>query len=92
MSIGAGSLLIPGLGPLVALGPISGFVSGALSGGIVGALIDFGIPETEGYEYEQHVRAGAILAIVTTDEQKTDQVAEIMRVHGAINVRTHLEH
>lgn len=46
---GIGSLAIPGLGPLIAAGPImaalSGAAAGAALGGITGALVGLGIPE-----------------------------------------------
>ena len=49
--IGLGALAIPGLGPLIAAGPIigalTGLGSGGVVGGIIGALIGLGIPEYE---------------------------------------------
>src|ERR1700712_2165453 len=47
--VGIGALAIPGLGPLIAAGPIlaalSGVAAGAAVGGLTGALIGMGIPE-----------------------------------------------
>src|SRR6476469_11019208 len=46
---GIGALAIPGVGPLIAAGPIMGALSGAAvigaAGGLTGALIGVGIPE-----------------------------------------------
>jgi len=53
LAAGAGALFIPGLGPLVAAGPIAGLLSGAAARGIAGGLIDWGIPEEEGRQYEE---------------------------------------
>ena len=45
--IGAGSMMIPGLGIIAAAGPITGLLSGTVTGGIVGGLVDLGIPENK---------------------------------------------
>src|SRR3954469_13743242 len=48
---GIGALAIPGVGPLIAAGPIMAALSGAAiggaTGGLVGGLIGLGIPEIE---------------------------------------------
>ena len=53
---GIGALAIPGVGPLIAAGPImatlSGAAVGATAGGVTGALIGLGIPEYEAKMYE----------------------------------------
>src|SRR5687767_413211 len=53
---GIGALAIPGVGPLIAAGPImaalSGAAAGAAVGGITGALVGLGIPEVEAKAYE----------------------------------------
>jgi len=41
--IGAGSMVIPGLGIIAAAGPVTGLLSGAVTGGVVGGLVDLGI-------------------------------------------------
>jgi len=68
---GIGSLLIPGVGPYIAAGPILGALSGAAvggaTGGIIGALVGLGIPEYEAKRYEGKVRGGNILISVHTD-------------------------
>src|SRR3954451_17691257 len=69
---GIGALAIPGLGPLIAAGPImaalSGAAVGATTGGITGALIGLGIPEYEASRYEGKVKGGSALLCVHTDE------------------------
>src|ERR1700734_1193606 len=48
---GIGALAIPGVGPLIAAGPILGAVAGlgggGAVGGLIGALVGMGIPEYE---------------------------------------------
>src|SRR6185436_8281690 len=53
---GIGALAIPGVGPLIAAGPImaalGGAAAGAAVGGVAGALVGMGIPEIEAKQYE----------------------------------------
>ena len=59
---GIGALAIPGVGPLIAAGPIMGALSGAAvgaaTGGLAGALIGLGIPEYEAKRYEGKITGG----------------------------------
>ena len=87
--VGAGALAIPGIGPIVAAGPIAAALSGALAGGIAGGLVDWGIPSEASERYENSVAQGNILAIIRTDDMKVTQAAKILRDHGADNVESH---
>lgn len=68
---GVGSLAIPGVGPLIAAGPIMAALAGAAAGGVVGgvtgALVGLGIPEFEAKRYEGRVKNGGILLSVHCD-------------------------
>ncbi|MCQ6279301.1 general stress protein [Bacillus sp. EB600] len=65
---GVGALAIPGIGPLLAAGPIAATLTGAAvgagAGGLAGALIGMGIPEEEADRYEGYVKEGKILVVV----------------------------
>src|SRR5882757_9258698 len=65
---GIGALAIPGLGPLIAAGPIMAALGGAgvggAVGGIVGALVGMGIPEYEAKRYEGMIQKGSVLLSV----------------------------
>ena len=89
LAVGAGALAIPGIGPLMAAGPLAGAISGAATGGIAGGLIDWGIPANRSDYYEGKVREGRILATVRTGDEKVDQAALILRNNGASDVETH---
>src|SRR5271155_5471300 len=77
---GIGTLAIPGLGPLIAAGPILAALSGAAAGGAVGglagALIGLGIPEYEAKRYEGAVKNGNILISVHTEDSKERDAAK----------------
>lgn len=86
---GVGALAIPGIGPILAAGPLAAALSGAVAGGLGGGLIDLGIPEQRGKEYEQDVQQGRILCVVESAGDKTNDAARIMREAGAYDVETH---
>ena len=74
---GIGALAIPGVGPLIAAGPImatlAGVGVGAAVGGLAGALIGMGMPEYEAKRYETRLNKGGVLLSVhcnTSDEVK----------------------
>lgn len=89
LAMGVGALAIPGIGPIVAAGPIAGLFSGAATGGIAGGLIDWGIPAERGKFYESKVKEGKILASVRTNDTKVNDAAQILRQNGAHDVETH---
>lgn len=86
---GVGALAIPGIGPIVAAGPLAGVLSGAVTGGVAGGLIDLGIPEERGKEYEKQLKSGGILAVIETSNEKVNDVSEILRRNGAVDVESH---
>lgn len=71
---GFGAFTIPGIGPILAAGPIAAaFVGGSAGigvGGITGALIGLGIPEEEADRYEQEMHQEKILVIVERQNNK----------------------
>jgi uncharacterized protein (TIGR02271 family) len=88
---GAGAIAIPGVGPLIAAGPImaalSGAAVGAATGGIAGGLIGLGIPEYEAKRYENRVREGNILVSVHSDNaEETRRAKEIFERNGAEDI------
>lgn len=88
---GIGALAIPGVGPLIAAGPLmatlSGAAAGAAVGGVAGGLIGLGIPEYEAKSYEGKVRGGNILVAVHTDNGETEKRAkQIFESNGAHDV------
>ncbi|HHT72715.1 MAG TPA: hypothetical protein GX008_03275 [Firmicutes bacterium] len=86
---GVGALAIPGIGPIVAAGPLAGALSGAVTGGVAGGLLDLGIPEERGREYENELKQGGILAVVETSEDKVNDASAILRKNGAKDVEAH---
>lgn len=88
---GIGALAIPGLGPLVAAGPIMGLLSGAAIGatvgGITGALIGLGIPEYEAKRYEEGLRNGNVLiSCRCNNDEEAKACEELFKRSGAHDV------
>jgi hypothetical protein len=86
--VGIGALAIPGLGLVVAAGPIMGALAGVGAGGavggIVGALIGMGIPEHAAKRYEVRVKEGGILLSVHGDNAAwTKRAKDILERTGA---------
>jgi len=88
---GIGSLAIPGLGPIIAAGPIMGALAGlgvgGAVGGLLGALIGMGIPEYEAKRYEGRVKSGGVLVSIhcdTSDEVK--QAKNLLEQTGAEDI------
>lgn len=89
--LGIGILAVPGLGPLIAAGPViatlTGIGSGGVVGGFIGALVGMGIPEYEAKRYEGRIKAGGVLLSVHCDD--ADWVAkakDILRSSGAEDI------
>lgn len=88
---GVASFVVPGVGLLV-FGPLAtvltGIAGGALSGGLVGALVDYGVPEEKAKLYEQRLQAGEVVVGVTTGQMNANEVMEIMQRNNAEEIST----
>jgi hypothetical protein len=77
---GLGELAVPGIGALMAAGPITatlvGAAVGGTLGGLVGALIGIGIPEYEARMYEGAVKEGGILLSIHCESSEKVTAAE----------------
>lgn len=88
---GVGALAIPGVGPLIAAGPImatlAGVGAGGVVGGVVGALVGLGIPEYEAKRYEGRVKDGGILLSVHCDSSnEVSRAKDILKATGAEDI------
>jgi CBS domain-containing protein len=88
---GIGALAVPGVGPLIAAGPIvaalAGAGAGGALGGITGAIIGLGVPEYEAKRYEGRIRSGGILLSVHCDDNDwTRRAKDILERTGAEDI------
>ena len=88
---GLGALAIPGVGPLIAAGPIMGALAGlgigSAVGGLVGALIGLGIPEYEAKRYEGRVNDGGILVSVHCESsEEISRAKDVLKAAGGEDI------
>lgn len=88
---GIGTLAIPGLGSLIAIGPLiatlGGAAIGATLGGFIGMLVGTGIPEYEAEIYEGMIRDGQILVSVDSEnDEEIEKVKEVFQNAGATDI------
>jgi hypothetical protein len=93
---GIGALAIPGVGPLIAAGPIvatlAGAGAGGAVGGMVGALVGMGIPEYEAKRYEGAVKDGGTLLSVHCDtSEQVDAAKASLKNTGARDISSSSE-
>src|ERR1700687_5254289 len=93
---GIGALAIPGVGPLIAAGPIMGALAGlgvgGAVGGLVGALVGMGIPEFEAKRYEGRVKNGGVLLSVHCDtSDKITGAKDLLKHMGAQDISSSTE-
>jgi hypothetical protein len=99
--VGIGALAIPGIGPIIAAGPIAAALGvagttaatgagvGVVAGGIVGALTGWGFDESEARAYQAGIEHGdLLLAVETRDDADADRVEDLFTRSGADRVST----
>jgi uncharacterized membrane protein len=90
---GTAFFFVPGVGPLVVLGPLVdtlvGAGEGALAGGLFGALFGKIIEREHIPKYEQYVRAGKYLLVAQGDPATAEHAHEVLAGTAASDVETH---
>lgn len=88
--LGLGALAIPGVGPIIAAGPIAAALTGAgvgaATGGVVSGLLEWGIESTEAEFYAEGLRRGGTLVAAKVADGEVDRVIEIMNAHGPVDM------
>jgi outer membrane lipoprotein SlyB len=85
------SLMIPGVGPIVAIGALAfGGSFGALAGGVVGNAVQMtsepAVPLENHFFYEEALRQGAQVLVIQINDDKQEECARnILAKHGAEN-------
>ena len=83
---GLGLLVIPGIGPILAAGPIAAAFAGAVAGGAIGgtigtlggAMMDAGVDETDARYIDERFQAGDIVVYVDADTERFDRVSDTL--------------
>jgi len=88
---GIGALAIPGLGPLIAAGPIVAALAGVGAmgavGGMIGGLAGMGVPEYEAKRYEGRIKQGGVLLSVHCDDDHwVKRAKDVLKQTGAESI------
>jgi hypothetical protein len=90
----AASLLVPGVGPILAGGVLASFFGGAIAGtavgGMLGAMTGLGISEDEARYFEEQFQSGKAIVAVKP-EARVEEAARILRGHGGYDLHNRLK-
>src|SRR5262245_58944984 len=79
----ARTLSIPGIGPVLATGPMAAALASVSGGpaadGLMNVLTDRGVPSDEARWYTEGVRQGDTLVLVETNDDDAERAADLMR-------------
>ncbi len=93
LALGAGALAIPGIGPILAAGPIAAMLTGgalgAATGGILGALTEAGLTEEEAADYQAGVEHGGILLTVHAPADREAEARQVLKDAGLRDLDHH---
>jgi hypothetical protein len=93
------AIVIPGIGPIIAAGPLVtllggatgaaiGATAGAISGGVAASFIHLGIADDEADHYAEAIRRGnAVVTVTAKDENQASLIADILRRYQPINLK-----
>jgi hypothetical protein len=84
--VGAAFLILPGVGPVIAFGPLSvallggleGALAGAAFGGLTGALVGLGVSKDKAIRYESEVKAGKFLVTLQGDGPQIQRARSLL--------------
>lgn len=93
---GLSAFTIPGLGPLLIAGPlytaVFGAGAGAVGGGLIGALVDAGIPGREASFYREGIRRGnTMIAVRVDDDGDKANAMHILNTHNPLDIESAAE-
>jgi hypothetical protein len=88
---GLAALAIPGIGPVLAAGPLFmaffGATAGSVAGGFIGAFADWEIRDAEAEFYAEGVRRGGTLVTVQAESEEAALATEILNRHHSVNMK-----
>jgi hypothetical protein len=91
--VGAGAALIPGIGPVLAIGPLGMALSaavgagmGAVAGPLVDSLVGIGAPQGDAEVYAEALKRGHTVVAVRTGESRIERVEDIFMRQGAEDI------
>ncbi len=88
-----GFFIMPAVGALMVMGPLSGMIAGAIGGAGVGALINglvaVGVPRDQALKYQERLQAGEFLVVVHGSADETARAHEILEGTTQTHLQAH---
>ena len=88
---GSSLFIIPGLGPVLFAGAVASGITGGLVGGLVGAMSGWGIRDDQVRRYEQALKKGKALVVLTGDPPALAEGRAELLASSAEKVEMHAE-
>jgi len=93
------AIVIPGIGPIIAAGPLVallggvtgaaiGSTAGAISGGVAASFIHLGISDDEADYYAEAIKRGnAVVTVTAKDQNQAALISDILRRYQPVNLK-----
>jgi hypothetical protein len=82
VSGGMGYFILPEVGPLTVIGPLSGMIAGAIEGAgpsaLVNGLVTAGIPHDQALKYQERILAGDFMVVLYGGAEETSRAHETL--------------
>jgi uncharacterized protein (TIGR02271 family) len=89
LSVVAGAA-VPGIGPVLAAGPLAAILAGAgigaTAGGLISGLTRLGVPDDDAHFYAEGLRRGGTLVSVEAADDEAERAVAVMKQHGAVEI------
>jgi len=83
-------IVIPGIGPLIALGTLAtvaaGAAAGGVVGGVVGGLTGHGVTAEDAHLYAEGLKRGGTLVTVVLPEDQIESATLVFKKQGAVDI------
>jgi len=94
---GSAFFFLPGIGPVMVLGPLAGWIIGALEGAVVvgglsalgASLYSIGIPKDSVVKYETDIKSGKFLVVAHGSAEELAKVQAIISKTASTDTRVH---
>jgi len=87
LAAGLLALTVPGIGLVMAAGPLAlAIAGGAIAGGVYGSLMDIGIPEHHARAYEERIRGGHVLLTALVPDMDQQRVRDVLENYDAEDI------
>jgi uncharacterized protein (TIGR02271 family) len=84
------AITIPGIGPVLAAGPLAALIAGAgvgaAAGGLASGLKRLGVEDDDANTYAEGLKRGGTLVTVNTDDERAERAVGVMRRVGAVEI------